>query len=372
MPAAVPVPPAAGDSVRAWTADRLLGAGFEESRLGPATLVRAAGRPPAPAAAVLHVHGYNDYFFQAHLAAACAEAGLAFYAVDLRRAGRSLLPPVGGTPEAAPEDGPAHDPPPAHNPLPAHYAASLREPGADLSAAARAVRALEPGLPLVVHAHSTGGLTAALWAHAVRDDPACAPDLLVLDSPFLDLTGSWLQRAARTPVLEVLGRRRPMAVVSAAPSMYATYQHASSGGRWDFDTDLKRPSGQPVRAGWLRAVRRAQLRLARGLGVPCPVLVARAAASGADSPANPHLDSQDTVLDVARIAALAPRLGADVTQLVVDGGVHDLTLSADGPRGVYVDGMLGWVLGRLPVAAPGPPPGTPPGIAPGIAERDAS
>ena len=312
-----------------WEPDTLLGAGYEQAALGAATLVRPPQSPGSgPVAAMLHVHGYNDYFFQAHLARAAEAAGLAFFAVDLRRAGRSLR---------RADDG-----------LPPHYATSLREPGADLGDAARAVRALAPGLPLVVHAHSTGGLTAALWAHDVRDDPGSAPDLLVLDSPFLDLTGSWLQRAARTPVLEVLGRRRPLAVVSTAPSMYATYQHVSSGGRWDFDTGLKRPAGLPVRAAWLRAVRRAQLRLARGLGVPCPVLVARAAESGPDSPANPRLDAQDTVLDVARIAALAPRVGARVTQLVVDGGVHDLTLSADGSRERYLAEMLGWVRAQLP------------------------
>ena len=41
----------------------------------------------------------------------------------------------------------------------------------------------------------TGGLSAALWAHAVRDDPAHGPDLLVLDSPFFSLSGSRLADA---------------------------------------------------------------------------------------------------------------------------------------------------------------------------------
>ncbi|MFC8598875.1 alpha/beta hydrolase [Isoptericola sp. NPDC057191] len=317
----------------AWRADRLLGAEFEEAPLGPATLVRARTRPDRPRGAVLHVHGYNDYFFQAHLARAFRTAGFAFYAVDLRRAGRSLL-------DDARRAGPSA--------LPPHYAASLREPGADLTSAAGSVRALEPGLPLVVHAHSTGGLTATLWSHAVRDDRGDGPDLLVLDSPFFSLGGTRLQDAGRATVLEVLGRRRPLAVVSANPSVYAQRQHADHGGRWTFDTTLKRPAGQPVRAGWLRTVSRAQARLVRGLAVPCPVLVARSDTSGPDRPDNPRLDAQDTVLDVARIAALAPRVGRDVRQLVVAGGVHDLALSADGPRRHYLDGVLGWLDARLP------------------------
>ncbi|GAB6937770.1 alpha/beta hydrolase [Isoptericola variabilis] len=325
-----------------WRADRLLGPGFEERGLGPATLVRAVDRPGPPRAVVLHVHGYNDYFFQEHLARAVVTAGHAFYAVDLRRAGRSLL----GHDHV--HDHVHHDGRGADDALPPHYVASLREAGADLSAAAHAVRELEPGLPLVVHAHSTGGLSAALWAHAVRDDPAHGPDLLVLNSPFFSLSGSRLADAGRSAVLEVLGRRRPLTVVSANPSEYATHQHASRGGRWEFDTTLKRPDGLPARAGWLRTVTRAQARLARGLAVPGPVLVARSDSSGPDRPDNPRLDAQDTVLDVGRIAALTPRVGPDTTPLVVPGGVHDLALSADAPRHAYLDGVLGWLDTRLP------------------------
>ncbi|MFI2102326.1 alpha/beta hydrolase [Isoptericola sp. NPDC019693] len=321
-----------------WLADRLLGADFEERPLGPATLVRAAERPTRARAVVLHVHGYNDYFFQAHLARALVAAGYVFCALDLRRAGRSLLAGGAG----------------ADDPLPPHYVASLREAGADLSAAARAVRDLDPGLPLVVHAHSTGGLSAALWAHAVREDPAHAPDVLVLDSPFFSISGSRLADAGRSAVLEVLGRRRPLAVVSANPSVYAAHQHTARGGRWDFDTTLKRPEGLPARAGWLRTVTRAQARLARGLAVPGPVLVARSDSSGPDRADNPRLDAQDTVLDVGRIAALTPRVGADTTALVVPGGVHDLALSADAPRQAYLDGVLTWLDDRLPRVRPAP------------------
>ncbi|MEK8226237.1 alpha/beta hydrolase [Oerskovia sp. M15] len=40
--------------------------------------------------AVLYVHGFVDYFFQAHLGDAFEEHGYAFYAIDLRGYGRSL------------------------------------------------------------------------------------------------------------------------------------------------------------------------------------------------------------------------------------------------------------------------------------------
>jgi alpha-beta hydrolase superfamily lysophospholipase len=54
-----------------------------------ATLVRRDA-PPASRRALLYVHGWNDYFFQTHLADAFAALGYDFYALDLRRYGRSL------------------------------------------------------------------------------------------------------------------------------------------------------------------------------------------------------------------------------------------------------------------------------------------
>jgi alpha-beta hydrolase superfamily lysophospholipase len=306
-----------------WRTDHLLGEPFQEAPLGPATLVRYPhpDDAPPPRAAVIHVHGYNDYFFQDHLARAFAAAGYAFYAVDLRAAGRSLRP----------------------DQIP-HFVLDLREHATDVAAAARAVRALEPGLPLVVHAHSTGGLTASLWAHAHRNAAGAdaGPDALVLDSPFLDLRASYWKRTVWTRVLDSVGHLASTAIISDGPSRYAEHLLAGNGGRWEFDTTLKRPESVPGRVGWFVAVRRGQARVARGLEISCPVLVARSDSSGPDDLDNPLLDAQDTVLDVRHMAALGPGLGHDVTELVVPGGVHDLTLSARGPREAYLDGMLEW------------------------------
>src|SRR5689334_5010384 len=80
-----------------WRSDRLL-QGFEALELpfpddydGPvvATLVRLPVAA-APKGAVLYVHGFIDYFFQRHMAERFAAEGYAFYALDLRKHGRSL------------------------------------------------------------------------------------------------------------------------------------------------------------------------------------------------------------------------------------------------------------------------------------------
>src|SRR5678816_2579329 len=86
-------------SIRAWQPDRLL-PGFEALELPfpddydgavAATLVRLPGGE-APRGAVLYVHGFADYFFQRHMAERFAAEGYAFYALDLRKHGRSLRP----------------------------------------------------------------------------------------------------------------------------------------------------------------------------------------------------------------------------------------------------------------------------------------
>ncbi|HET8660245.1 MAG TPA: alpha/beta hydrolase, partial [Micromonosporaceae bacterium] len=53
-----------------------------------ATLVRRRADAPTRRA-VLYVHGFNDYFFQTHLADFYVARGWDFYALDLRKCGRS-------------------------------------------------------------------------------------------------------------------------------------------------------------------------------------------------------------------------------------------------------------------------------------------
>jgi alpha-beta hydrolase superfamily lysophospholipase len=303
-----------GESAARWVPDILTG--FEQASIAGVTLVRPLVQPDRPRSAVLHVHGYNDYFFQDHLARCFTDAGHAFYAVDLARAGRSLKP--GDTP---------------------HYMTDVSEQGDGIALALDAISALHPGLALVVHGHSTGGLAAAIWA-AERPHPALIG--LILDSP---LFGTTLTRAARARLLAlpILAATRPMAVVASAPSIYAQHQHVSGGGRWQFDFAFKRPAGVPIRAAWLAAARRARARIARGLDLRVPVLVAMSDSSGPDAADNPLLDRQDTVLSVDEIARLGPRLGDDVEMVVIPGGVHELSLSREGPRELYLRTITRWL-----------------------------
>src|SRR4051794_30353187 len=146
-----------------------------------ATLVsREAGRPTGRA--VLHVHGFADYFFQRPMADYWVERGYDFYAIDLRKYGRSIRD---------------------HHT--ANFVTDLADYYTEIDEAYRRVVERDGHDHVVVSAHSTGGLITALWAHDRQ--PRLAG--LVLNSPWLDLQGSLLIRTAATKAIDQIGLRRP-------------------------------------------------------------------------------------------------------------------------------------------------------------------
>jgi alpha-beta hydrolase superfamily lysophospholipase len=296
-----------------------------------ATLVRRDAAEPSTRA-VLYLHGYVDYFFQRHLGDVWAEHGYDFYALDLRKHGRSLRP------WQTPND-----------------VTDLRSYLEELDTAARIVREEGSHEVLVVMGHSTGGLLAPLWAHARRGRGLV--DALVLNSPWFDLNRSWFHRVPLTRALDVVGGVAPRLVVGHLGIHYGQSLHVDSGGAWEYDLAWKPHEGFPIRAGWIRTVRRGQARLARGLDVDCPVLVCCAARSGPHDRWHPDLATTDSVLDVAHMVARAPCVGTDVTVVQVPDGVHDLALSGQAARQRFFDEVLAWTdahvpAGREPLSRP--------------------
>jgi len=102
------------------------------------------GRPlrQHPDFVFLAIHGWNDYFYQVELARAVSAAGGRFYAVDLRKYGRSL------------REGQTFG-----------FIRDLASYDEEIHACTDLVYEEHRGrLPLVIYGHSTGGLVAALWA----------------------------------------------------------------------------------------------------------------------------------------------------------------------------------------------------------------
>src|SRR5690606_42078135 len=114
-----------------------------------------------------------------------------------------------------------------------NFCRSLGEYDQELDQAARIIQA-EGHDRLLVAAHSTGGLIAALWAHRRRGTGMV--DGLFLNSPFFDLNVPPVLRA-QSRALEWLGRHRPHGVLPQPTfPLYAHSLHVDL--RGDVASDL--------------------------------------------------------------------------------------------------------------------------------------
>lgn len=286
-----------------WRPDAYL-TGFEALELGfaddydgvvSATLVRLpAGY--APRGAVLYVHGFADYFFQRHMAERFAAEGYAFYALDLRKHGRSMR---------------AHQHP--------NFCKSIAEYYADLTRALEAI-----GEPVLLAGHSTGALICALYAHdGERRD---AVRVLWLNSPFFD----WRLPDWKRPQLHLcaaLGRFFPF--LNDESSLRPHYVNSLLDEQWEFDLRLKPLLGFPIYFGWLGAITDAHAKVHRGLQLGCPVL-------------SMHSDEADIVLEWRPMAKWSRTLGERVTVLAFPGGMHDLVLSRPPIREEVFRQLFAW------------------------------
>lgn len=309
---------------RDWTPDVL--PGFERTTLerpasydGPvdAVLVRRRSER-GNGCGVLYLHGFIDYFFQAHLADFYRARGMHFYALDLRRHGRALRP---------------HQVP--------NGMRSIDEFLGDVAAALDVLEAEEGIDGLLLNGHSTGGLVAALYAH--RGAGRERVDAVFLNSPFLDMNiPGWQERTAE-PILAALGRVLPSLPLPGVSPLYGESLHASRRGTWHYDLAWKPIGGFAPRAGWFRAIHRAQAEVAAGLAIPVPVLVLHAERSRWPRGWSEEVRTADVVLDVADIERLAPRLGTDVRVGAIPDAVHDLTLSSPPAREILFTTLGEWL-----------------------------
>jgi len=253
----------------------------------------------APRGAVLYVHGFIDYFFQRHMAERFAAEGYAFYALDLRRHGRSLL---------------AHQHP--------CFCKDVAEYHADIT------RALEEiGAPVLLAGHSTGGLVCTDYAS--RGERREQVRALWLNSPFFDWKVTPFKRA-QLGVAAFTGQAFPfLNDPKAIRPEYVRSIHREFGGEWDFDLKLKPLHGFPAYFGWIGAILAAQAKVHAGVDIGCPVLTM-------------HSDEADIVLDWRHIARWGRTLGREATVLAFPGGLHDLVLSRHEVRDAVFSQLFSW------------------------------
>ncbi|MBQ4035235.1 MAG: alpha/beta hydrolase [Paludibacteraceae bacterium] len=261
--------------------------------------------------AIVYVHGYNDYFFQTELGDSANAHGYNFYAVDLRKYGRSILP---------------------HQD--AFFCKKISEYFADIDTTIAIARA-EGNEQIVLMGHSTGGMTTPYYLKE-RGGKAHV-DALVLNSPFLDWNMSWFLENMLVPCVSFTGifaKRLKIQGEEEVPRSYAQSLLKKYHGEWEYDTQLKMEKGHAKRAGWVRAINRGQKHARRGKDITCPILVMSSDTTITEG--DGHWDEvyhrADVVLDVNDIKRYSTRLGNKVTYVKIPGGKHDLILSQKDAR----------------------------------------
>ncbi len=266
---------------------------------------------------VLYVHGFNDYFFNAEMGDRFVDSCYNFYAVDLRKYGRSIM-----------EGQKMFQ---VHN---------LNEYFPDIDSAI--VQMKNDGVSeIVLMGHSTGGLITSLY---MNDHPDKAIKVLILNSPFLDWNQSKFQEKFAIPLLDTFGGLLPnKRIPQDGSDLYARSLLRKYGGDWQYNTDWKLEVSPAVEVSWIKAIDEGQYILQNDSHINVPILLMHSDASyKKNSPADAYRYT-DAVLDVDDISRYGRELGILITEITVKGGLHDLVLSRKEVKDALYDYMFGWL-----------------------------
>lgn len=313
----------------AWHADIL--PGYEaryvdqgEAFDGPcrSTIVRRIC-PGGSRRACLYVHGFNDYFFQSEMGRTFVDSGFNFYAVDLRRYGRSREP--------------------WQYPF---NIRDVREYFNDIDSALMQIRR-DGNLDVTLSGHSTGGLTVILYG--VLRGKGAGVDRIVTDSPFLAWNFNPFYRKVLIPAVSALGGIfRNSRIPQGHCDGYAWSLLKEFHGEWNYDTDWKMIYSPPVTMSWVRAIQRAQkqvMKKASGIGVPLLVMHSSRKIDGCAW--TPEFQTGDAVLDPSMIQERGVRIRekalVPVRVCAIDSGLHDLILSRRPVRDAAYDSIFSFI-----------------------------
>lgn len=281
------------------------------------TLIKKESLKPTDKA-ILYVHGYNDYFFQKAMANRFIDSSYNFYAVDLRKYGRSYM---------------KHQYP--------FQVYRISEYYADIDSAIANMQA-EGMQEIILMAHSTGGLITSLYCNENKSHLQVRG--LILNSPFFDMNQSWFKENILIPLVSFWGIFFKNTRISESMSTaYAESLLKNYHGEWEFDTNMKYIAPPPLTSGWMHAIHQAQRKLQKGLQIPCPILLMYSDKSVYGQEWHPLYQAGDGVLDVKDIQKYGLKLGKNVTRKEIPNGLHDLVLSSKEARENVYSTMFTWL-----------------------------
>lgn len=285
-----------------------------------ATLLRRDA-PNTTQKAVLYIHGYGDYFFHDHVRAWYNARGYNFYALDMRKCGRSLLP---------------------HQK--ACYVKNLEEYFEEITQSIQLIKEKDGNDQLIIQAHSMGGLVSALYADKgpVKDEI----EALVLNSPFFAFKASRTEKRVMDLVASLSRWSPAVAVPVEFEGFYGQSLHQDHQGEWDYTQTWKPVKGHPLYGAWLRAINKGQQQLYQGLQIEQPILILRSDKTTTATAMTPSVFESDVVLNVEDMETYSSKLGDQVELVTIENGVHDLFLSKAPVREAAFEALDEW-LGKL-------------------------
>jgi alpha-beta hydrolase superfamily lysophospholipase len=265
---------------------------------------------------VLYLHGYVDYFFHPHLGEKFNENNFDFFALDLRKHGRSLM---------------QHQHP--------NYCKDIEEYFEEISISIRKIKSESDSVFLL--AHSTGGLTASCYMNNGKERSLI--EGLILNSPFLDFNLSKIEKYLSQFVARLINKVSDYAKIEGALSpAYAQSVHKNYYGSWDFNLDWKPIKGFPTYFKWVVAIARAQKKLEKSY-IQVPTLIMHSSGSIKANKYSKEAMTHDIVLNIKDIKRVGKKLGDRVTLLEIENAQHDIFLSPKPVREVGFNKMFAWL-----------------------------
>jgi len=266
--------------------------------------------------AVLYIHGFCDYFFQEELAKEYLANGFDFYAIDLRKYGRSLLD---------------HQIP--------NNCKNIQEYYADIDTALAIIQQ-EGHDSIQINAHSTGGLIALAYAQA-HSQKANGLYKLVLNSPFVDMNQSPFNEKIAIPMVSFLGRFFPnMKVPDGVSTLYGESIAKQYHGEWEYNLNWKPLVAFDVNAGWLHAIYHAQKCIQKNYQIKQEILVCCSDHATYEKVYSEKLQKGDAVLSVKDIQEICGKFKSNVKIKIIPDGIHDLALSEKSTRSLYFQSIF--------------------------------
>lgn len=271
----------------------------------------------------LYVHGFNDYFFQAEMGQRYVDSGYHFYAVDLRRFGRSKEP--------------------WQYP---YNIRDLRKYYDDIDSAVFQMK--RDGISdITLCGHSEGGLIVT--SYAVDKSGSIPVKRVVTDSPFYAWNFNATYRHLLIPGVRNLSTFIKNAKIKQGHcDGYAYSLLKQFDGEWTYNTDWKMIYSPPVTFSWIGQIQSAQNRVKKhGDRLRVPLLVMHSSRKVDGCNYTDDFRYGDAVLDPSMIGDVALKIKkkspCPVEICVIDSGLHDLILSFQPHRDAAYDSIFSFL-----------------------------